>query len=467
MRFTICITLLLFFSVYPVISNGIDPCTTPGVTRIFIAADNISFPQICTYFNDTEISTTSLSSGLYFFSMCYNGGWSNPDQGEDFCYLSGYVGIGTRAEYTPIFDTYVPKFSNLNCAGGTSDISLCGGTLTTNPCGYVTGLSCERCTGENDCLGNSDSICNPDGRCSCKECENGMCHVGDCLCSEGYQGETCEDRVCTPACQNSGECQEGNTCDCSFPYTGHQCEMVVTCNPPCANSSQCLIDVEIGTIFCCNGEVVGNDCITPTTSSTLPSLATPTTLPPVMVTSSLSANEVLLLSVLIVGLMCCIVVGLSCLSITLCVMVTVMMKGKMYKNDKSQPFEMSDYIEERRPTLYSAINENEMLDYNDKPDPPSTRETSTYVEVDHINRPIKKKTSHYEIEDDMLEAKTSISKIDNEATEMYTIREENTVDDQPTPIESPTCAMLLQNDSKWSENSRTYENQEVLKDHQS
>ena len=462
MEFIISISLLLFFSVYPVSSvetPPIQPCTNSGKTRIYITTENVSFPQICTYLNATIFPITSLSPGLYFFNMCYNGGWSNPDHGDDFCYLNDYIGIETRAEYTQLLDNINPKFSGLNCMNGPTDISMCGGTLTTASCGYVTGLTCLRCTTKNDCLGNANSVCNPDGRCSCEACENGVCYVGGCLCSDGYQGDICDERICTPVCQNSGECQENNTCNCSFPYTGNRCEMNITCNPPCSSSSSgCLVDMEAEMVFCCNGEIVGNDCITSTT-------ATPS--PPVVVDFSIGTNGIILISVLIVGVLCCIVIGLLCLSITLCVMVTIMMKGKMHKDGKSQQFDLSGYIEERKPTIYSAVNENEMLDYDVPADPPITQETNNYIEIDPVNAPREKKTSHYEIEDDMLEAKISITKIENEASEMFTIREENTVSDEPTFVESPSRVMLFHNDSEWSKNGQTYENQEILQDHQS
>ena len=465
-------------------STEIEPCTTLGETRIYNSTDNLTFPQICTYFDASIISNTALSSGLYFFSMCYNGGWSAPYNSDNFCYLSGYIDVGNRAEYTMVVDALIPKFSGLNCVGDPSEISQCGGILTTASCGYVTGLTCEGCSVDNDCLGDDNSICSPDGRCSCRECDNGVCYVGGCLCSDGYQGDTCADRVCTPACQNSGVCQENNTCDCPFPYTGHHCEMEITCNPPCPINSQCFVDEEAETVFCCYGQIDEDDCPStapattpslptilpdstpPPTDGTSPPTDSPTTVAPPIVSLSLGSSEVILLSVFTVGVLCCLVVGLSCLSITLCVVVTIMMKGKKHRDEKSQQFDLSGCIEERKPTIYSAMNEKEMLDYENTPVLPP-RETSTYVEMEIAKAPEERKTSHYEVEDDMLEAKTSTDKIMNNTNEMFTIREENTVRDETTFIETPSSVLLFRNDSDWSEGERKYENQGILQDHQS
>ena len=128
------------------------------------------------------------------------------------------------------------------------------------------------------------------------------------------------------------------------------------------------------------------------------------------------------------------------------------MKHKMNKtlesnidNDLCPPFP-----DERRPTLYTAMNENTMLDYGEAPDLPSARMESEYVEMDSVEMPPVKETSHYEIEDKILEVKTRENKIGTvpigrETNEVPLIIKESQYYLESNPLYSPSH-LLVDND---------------------
>ncbi|KAI6657695.1 tenascin-X [Oopsacas minuta] len=511
MRIFIYSSIILFCAVFCPVDGiegpPVEPCQISGDTRIYFDDSNRSFPQICAYFNASNISISFFDAGLYFMSMCYNGNWA-PSGGnsENFCYLSGYINDDAMIMPVYVGDIGTPKYTNFACLGNPSptNISECGGYVMTGLCHYVSGLTCESCTSYTDCLGDDDSICNVDGTCSCKQCENGVCYVGGCVCFHGYAGDDCEDRICSPPCQNSGNCQDngicecqfpytgeycetlmtcsspcqnsGNCqdngiCECQFPYTGEYCEILMTCSPPCPSSSRCLVNLNDGVFSCCAGQIVDNICI-PTTT-----FINNTTESPVTGTSSIFSDPILL-GIVVFGVLFGFILLVSFLCLCLCIMVCFMMKNKWHKNVKPEKLDlqMPDFLE-RTSTIYTVVDERRMMDHGMPPALPPARDESFYVEMDSrppmpnsnsIDEPSEKKTSHYEVEDSVLEAKTSLNREGFDSTTNYenqivnaSNHEEPAIRNLPILMEASSPNLLLKKqDSDWKENA--YENQSVV-----
>src|SRR5688572_13418930 len=48
-------------------------------------------------------------------------------------------------------------------------------------------------------------------------------------CCDGWTGDTCDQALCTPACQNFGRCAAPNRCECDqTKWTGPSCEQGIS-----------------------------------------------------------------------------------------------------------------------------------------------------------------------------------------------------------------------------------------------
>ena len=451
--------------------NALYPCNVSGETRLLVGSNNEHFPQICTYINISTIETNYTNiSGLYFISFCYNGNWGSLRNTEAFCLISGYVGLVDSPSSLAISNEGLPKYSNLNCTGSETDIQMCGGgsSLTTEQCDYVAALFCTRCVSYTECVGGNNSLCNSEGMCECKECVNGICYAGGCLCDAGYEGDECAESICDPPCDNAGVCQSNAICTCPFPYSGVSCETTTTCAPVCTNSSECFVDMTQQAVYCCPGEVSGIMCLTTqstattlvlmnTTATTLALMNTTTKLAEYTTSttdeSSVIDAFVIIVISIVIPLLCCLVIILYLVIICVCVFAMVFMvrmKHKMNKTLKSNyDNSFSPSPDERRPTIYSAINEKTMLDYGEVPDLPPARMDCEYVEMEYVGIPTEKITSHYEIEDEILET-TVISCPPNTQESLEPIS---------SPMDSPS-RLLIVNDTTGAskQNETAYEN---------
>lgn len=77
-------------------------------------------------------------------------------------------------------------------------------------------------------------------------CDNGGTLMDNayCACPDGFIGDHCETPVCTPACQNNGQCsaRDGRPiCVCPKNFAGDYCETPV-CDRPCQNGGLCVAD---------------------------------------------------------------------------------------------------------------------------------------------------------------------------------------------------------------------------------
>lgn len=51
---------------------------------------------------------------------------------------------------------------------------------------------------------------------------HGVCMGGSCRCEEGWTGEACDQRVCSPLCVKHGTCKDGK-CECHQGWNGEHC----------------------------------------------------------------------------------------------------------------------------------------------------------------------------------------------------------------------------------------------------
>ena len=55
-------------------------------------------------------------------------------------------------------------------------------------------------------------------------CQNGgTCFEGDCECAEGFEGQNCQTKSCSPKCENGGTCL-GGSCSCKADFSGQYCQ---------------------------------------------------------------------------------------------------------------------------------------------------------------------------------------------------------------------------------------------------
>ena len=396
--------------------NALYPCDVSGDTRLFVDSYAAIYPQVCTYVNISTVETSYTNiSGLYFISFCFNGHWDiemyNP---ETFCIISGYLDDQNTPDYFTNSNEGLPKYWNLTCIGTELKIEMCTGSITTDQCNIVTNLACVSCDSYTDCLGGNNSVCTNEGVCQCRECVNGICYAGGCLCDDGYTGDDCANMICEPPCDNAGVCQVDGSCLCSFPYTGVSCEANITCSPACSSFSECIVDMSQRIVYCCPGEESGSICQTSQSTNTTVTITTSQfTTSYISTTSStiLDPSITLIISIAI-PLLCCLVIILYLIIICTCIFAVVFMtrmKHKMDKTLKSNHYNdsFSPFPDERRPTVYTAIDEKTMLDYGVTPDFPTGKMESEYIEMDSVAVLPGNKTSHYEIEDEILQPKTS------------------------------------------------------------
>nr|XP_058946642.1 uncharacterized protein LOC131774603 [Pocillopora verrucosa] len=107
-----------------------------------------------------------------------------------------------------------------------------------------------------------------EGQCICplnyegEHCEDAVCSVtcfnggqctdpssNNCSCPQGYTGSLCQSPVCNGYCFNNGECTEPESCTCPPGYNGKRCE-ISACKPDCLNGGTCNAD---GTCECAPG----------------------------------------------------------------------------------------------------------------------------------------------------------------------------------------------------------------------
>lgn len=83
---------------------------------------------------------------------------------------------------------------------------------------------------------------NPFGLSDCAEqCQHGgTCVQGQCVCPLNYEGEHCENAICSVSCFNGGQCSDPgfNNCTCPKGYTGSLCEAPI-CDNYCVHNGEC------------------------------------------------------------------------------------------------------------------------------------------------------------------------------------------------------------------------------------
>ena len=489
--FFLSLSLLLFVGCN-ISAQGpsLPPCNVSGETRL-IPYQNSSFPQICIYINTNVVNTNlTVVSGYYYIFMCYAAGWGSENR-EVFCPVGGYTGHQTRPERLSIPNVGVPKYTNVTCNGDENTFLSCsGGEVITSQCDYVYDLYCTPCTTASDCLGGSNSMCSM-GLCRCIGCANGACYAGGCLCNQGWEGDTCAQRICVPECENGGVCQDNATCSCPFPYTGPNCLMNLTCNPGCLNGGQCVADFSISTFRCsCTQGYGGSQCqsllTTPTQNPTTvatdqaentTSVQTTVAILPVSIGD---LSYVLIISILI-PVLCCIGLLVIILIVIVCLFVcfTVLFMKRNDKNDtqlKASGFEnisLNPYDLERKDTIYTAVDEAAMIDHATPPALPPENKNEQYEVM--RSQSLEKKTSIYEIEDPVLEKKTFRHKLTEKQTVNKVITEdlregseysnnpEERKDEISSPAESPYLA-LLGNSKSQEPTAKAYSNPSIVDD---
>ncbi|XP_046542735.1 hemicentin-1-like [Haliotis rubra] len=73
-------------------------------------------------------------------------------------------------------------------------------------------------------------------------CENqGQCVANNrCQCSIGYKGARCQNPICSPGCGTKGRCVSPNKCKCHTGYMGKFCrKKVIKCHKPCLHGGRC------------------------------------------------------------------------------------------------------------------------------------------------------------------------------------------------------------------------------------
>lgn len=146
---------------------------------------------------------------------------------------------------------------------------LCENGGTPDPDGNTYCL----CTNEFTGRQCETAVCSPD-------CDNGGQCIAEnghstCLCAEGFTGTRCETPVCPKKCKNGGSCVSHgyySTCECAPGYTGRTCSHEVrpgTCpsvrdmGDPRATQAPCSFDDDCsGNDKCCRSKY-GKHCVTP------------------------------------------------------------------------------------------------------------------------------------------------------------------------------------------------------------
>lgn len=133
-----------------------------------------------------------------------------------------------------------PKYKNQVC-GGTQPVTVRGKQFNVKhgscgadgECDCMPGFQGPDCgthgckTALNDCTGEAHGTCvdealelqNPDVLQSAKDAMKGMPY---CRCKDGWDGDTCSSRACSPNCGKNGMCVNG-ICHCNLGYAGPQC----------------------------------------------------------------------------------------------------------------------------------------------------------------------------------------------------------------------------------------------------
>lgn len=107
-------------------------------------------------------------------------------------------------------------------------------------------------------------------------CEQPCLNGGECIgynvcqCAQGYDGDVCDDAVCTQGCSN-GQCVSPDVCVCSDGWSGDACDAAVCSqgcvNGACATPDECVCDAGWRGGNCtdaiCTGPCVNGDCIKP------------------------------------------------------------------------------------------------------------------------------------------------------------------------------------------------------------
>lgn len=105
----------------------------------------------------------------------------------------------------------------------------------------------------------------------CGGTSRGYCKCNQCICKPGYEGESCENKVCNATeiienclsndgqiCSNKGYCNCG-VCVCTYPYSGSNCSECLACKTDCSLNEkcvQCLVNSEGNCEQICSLETV-------------------------------------------------------------------------------------------------------------------------------------------------------------------------------------------------------------------
>jgi len=206
---------------FPSSATGLDICcinttAAKNTTGNFVCCQ---FPQtidqcgICGG-NNQCCNQPCLNGGSCVASTCQCvGGWNGTDCSQNGAGCPQTCINGTCvAPYTcQCFD---PLDESQNCAGS----APCGSIVCING-GFCDNLACN-CSGTGGYSGTTCAtpVCSP-------PCQNGgNCIVpGTCDCPVGRNGSRCEEFFCYPICQNGGTCTGPSTCNCPSNYSGPRC----------------------------------------------------------------------------------------------------------------------------------------------------------------------------------------------------------------------------------------------------
>ena len=223
--------------------------------------------DICEWEGDVRIWTAPVSWRIKrdYVQLCSNNsdghmkwryvcdsGWGE-NEAVIACKQLRYVGVRKTNKKDWYWTDEDEVVIDLNCENQNATRFLnCSFNVGMQSCNYVRGLKCEKCNNNSDCV--SPGQCG-DGRCRCVEsCLNGgVCRVGICQCPVGLSGFQCE--TCNTSCENGGECNRIEWCECKQGYYGDSCESK-ECLYQCLNEGTCLSN---GTCNCTVG-YIGQYC---------------------------------------------------------------------------------------------------------------------------------------------------------------------------------------------------------------
>ncbi|VDN26614.1 unnamed protein product, partial [Cylicostephanus goldi] len=98
----------------------------------------------------------------------------------------------------------------------------------------------------------------------CPPCQHGACMNGLCVCETGWSGDLCDQAECAIGCLEHGKCLKNGTCVCDKGWNGENCYME-GCPLSCSGHGECRYSQGLaeGWRCVCQPSYTGSDCAVP------------------------------------------------------------------------------------------------------------------------------------------------------------------------------------------------------------